>query len=124
MVAKLSDATIEHRLCCSLSARKVYVHESLSHVSQESNSSFYTALGTQTEIMTSLTLRKHIMAKISFKYSPIPIVELIVSVSHVIPVPLRCSPSFVSPSAFSVALEFTLAPKFTLNCESQQLIHN
>ena len=49
MVAKLSDATIKHRLYWTLSAWKVYVREILSHVSQASTSSFYTDLGTQTE---------------------------------------------------------------------------
>ena len=49
MVAKLSDATFKHGLIWTSSAWKVYVRENLSHVSQASTSSFYTALGTQTE---------------------------------------------------------------------------
>ena len=47
VVAKLSDATIEHRLRWEWSACKVYVHEILFHVSQASISSFYRSLGTQ-----------------------------------------------------------------------------
>ena len=47
VVAKISNATIKHRLRWALYAWEVYVRESLSHVSQVSTSSFYTALGTQ-----------------------------------------------------------------------------
>ena len=48
VVAKLSDATIQHRLRWYLSAWKVYVCDILSRVSQSCTSSLYTALGTQT----------------------------------------------------------------------------
>ena len=67
VVAKLSDDTTEHRLLWALSAWKVYVCESLSHVSRASTTSFYTSLGTQPTIMTPLTLRKHIMAMTFFE---------------------------------------------------------
>ena len=49
VVAKLSDATIKHILCWDPYAWKVYVCDSLYHVSQASIFSFYTALGTQTK---------------------------------------------------------------------------
>ena len=39
MIAKISDATIEHRLHWALSVWKVYVHERLSHVIQAYTSS-------------------------------------------------------------------------------------
>ena len=59
-----------------------------------------------------------------FESSLIPIYLLILSISCVVLVHLWCSLSFVSPSAFSVALNFALASQFTSNCEPQQLSHN
>ena len=44
VVAKLSDATVEHRLRWASTAWKVYVRESLHHVSQAASSAFFTAL--------------------------------------------------------------------------------
>ena len=47
VVAKISDATFEHRLHWNSSAWKVYIRERIYHVSQASNPPFYKSLGTQ-----------------------------------------------------------------------------
>ena len=49
VVAKISDATIKHRLHWESSAWNMYVREILYHVIQASTSPLYTALGTQYE---------------------------------------------------------------------------
>lgn len=49
VIAQLSTPTIEHRLRWASTAWKVYVRESLSHVSQASASAFFTALGDSTQ---------------------------------------------------------------------------
>ena len=71
--------------------------------------------------MTPLTLHKNMTETTFFKYSPIPIAARILSISCRITVPLWYSRSFVSTSAFSVALTFALASQFTSNYNSQQL---
>ena len=79
VVARLSDATIKHIILQDLSVCKVFIHESLSHVSQASNSSLYTALGTQaTNTYTTCTC-KHITENIFFSPVISPLLHLLSS---------------------------------------------